>query len=380
MKTSKLYIFMFFILTQSSNQQKKTPNKKREIFEETKLKNLKLKNRLFRGSIGDYCAFKNGHLTEDYLSLYENLSSEGVGTIFTGFTMVSDYGKYENSGNFRIDSDSYIEEYKKLTSLVHKNNVNIIMQLAHCGAQTTISNIETIYSPSQIISPFNNKTTKEMTKEDIIRIEDDFLKGAIRAKKSEFDGIEIHAAHLYLLSQFLSPAFNKRTDEYGGSDENRARIIIEIIEKIRKVVGNDFIISLKINSDDGIKNGISKEGFLLTCQLAEKAGVDIIQVSGMDWVKSKERKPFFFESAKKLADIVNIPVLLIGGIRDVESIYYVLNNSNIEYVALGRPLICEPDLVKRWKRGIMDKAKCVSCNTCLREFSKCVFHKNKVLK
>ena len=105
-----------------------------------------------------------------------------------------------------------------------------------------------------------------MSKNDILRIENDFLNAAIRAKKSGFDGIEIHAAHFYLLSLFLSPAFNKRNDEYGGNGKNRARIIIEIIEKIRKEVGNDFIISLKINSDDGIENGISEDDFILTCK------------------------------------------------------------------------------------------------------------------
>ena len=130
------------------------------------------------------------------------------------------------------------------------------MQIIHPGVFIN-SGIETIYGPSSIIHPTYNITLKELTKDDILKIEEDFLNGAIRAKKSGFDGIDIHCAHLSILNQFLSPAFNKRNDEYGGSDENKVRIIIEIIHKIRKVVGDDFIISVKINVNDGIENGIN---------------------------------------------------------------------------------------------------------------------------
>ena len=372
MKTNQIYLILILLLIENSIE------KKKDIFDETKIKKMKLKNRLFRGSVGDYCFLKDGHITEEGLKLYEKLSDDGVGTIFTGYATISDYDQYENSGVFRIDKDEYIEEYKKLTSLVHKNNANILMQIVHMGGQTT-SNVEITYSPSSYIHPETKKKSKEMSKEDILRIEDDFVKAAIRAKKSGFDGIEIHAAHLYLLSQFLSPAFNKRNDEYGGNNENRARILVEIIEKIRKAVGNDFIISLKINCDDNIENGITEEGFIVACKLAEKAGVDIIQVSGMEWlkVKPKEKSPVFFDRTKKVAEILNIPVILIGNVRDVETIQNTLNNSKIEYIGLARPLICELDLVKKWKNGDMKKAKCVSCNTCLKNYSTCVLNKNK---
>ena len=177
------------------------------------------------------------------------------------------------------------------------------------------------------------------------------------------------------------PVFNKRNDEYEGNSKNRARIIIEIIEKIRKEVGNDFIISLKINSEDGIENGISEDDFILTCKLAEKSGVDIIQVSGMEWTKGKIDSNVlpFFESAKKVAEILSIPVILIGNIREVDTIQYALNNSKIEYFAIARPLICEVDLVKKWSNGDLKKPKCISCNSCLKKHATCVFNKGKRL-
>ena len=367
--------FMILIILLSKSIEKNLMNKK-GIFDETKIKSLKLKNRIIRGSVGDTC-FCNGKISEEGFKLYEDLAKGGVGTIFTGYATVSDYDQFETIKVLRIDKDEYIEDYKKLTSLVHKNNANIIMQLVHIGATTT-TNIERPYAPSQITVPTTKKLTKELSKEDILRIEDDFVKAAIRAKKSGFDGIEIHAAHLYLLSQFLSPVFNKRNDEYGGNNENRARIIVEIIEKIRKEVGNDYIISLKINCNDDMENGITEEGFLIASQLAVKAGVDLIQVSGNIWLNKKGSKNIFFiEETKKLAEIVNVPVVLIGGVRDVDSMQKILNESKIEYFGFARPLICEPDLVNKWKEGKSKKAKCVSCNGCLKNNFNCVFNKKK---
>ena len=349
---------------------------KKGIFDEKKIKNLKLKNRIIRGSVGEKF-FCNGKILEEGYKFYEDLAKGEIGTIFTGYATVSDYDQFDSIKVFRIDKDEYIEQYKKLTSLVHKNNANIIMQLVHIGGKTT-TNIERPYAPSEITDPTTKKLTRELSKDDILRIENDFVKAAIRAKKSGFDGIELHAAHSYLLSEFLSPAYNKRNDEYGGTNENRARIIIEIIEKIRKEVGNDYIISLKINCNDDMENGITEEGFLIASQLAVKAGVDLIQVSGNEWLNKKgSKKIFFIEETKKLAEIVNVPVVLIGGVRDVDTIEKILNESKIEYIGLARPLICEPDLVKKWKEGKSKKAKCVSCNGCLKNNFSCVFNKKK---
>ena len=339
---------------------------------------MHLKNRLIRGAVGDYCLFKEGHITDEALKLYEQLSDDGLSLIYTGATIINSDSM--NPFNiFRFDKDEYIEEFKKLTKIIHKNKAYIIMQLAELGAKIE-SGKENYYGPSEVKNPFFNVISKEISKEQILKIENEFVTVALRAKKSEFDGIEIHSAHLNLLSQFLSPAFNKRNDEYGGNDENRARLLIEIIKKIRKVVGEDFIISLKLNSYDGdkIENGITENGFLTACKLAENAGVDIIKVSG-DWdqKKPKPKNPMFLNLTKKLSQIVKIPVVLIGGIRDFETMEDILNSSNIQYFRIVRPLICEPDIVKRWKNGDRSKAKCITCNSCLKYHNKCVLNKKK---
>ena len=349
--------------------------KQKTLFDETQIKSMKLKNRVIRSSIIDVSLI-NGHLTEEYLQLYDELSKNEVGTILTGATVVTDYNQMDNIDVTRIDKDEYIEEYKKLTNIVHKNEANIIMQMLHVGINTEASD-KTIYGPSAVKLISQDRNSIEMTKEDILRVEKAFVDGAIRAKKAGFDGIEIHGAHFYLVSTFLSPLYNKRTDEYGGNDENRARFLIEIIQNIRKAVGNDFIIIVKINTEDGNENGISEQGFLTACKLAEKAGADIIEVSGTNFKKGKP--PVFYEISKKLAEYINIPVILLGEIRDLDTIDFVLNNSKIEYIGLARPLLCEPDIVKRWKNGSKDKSKCISCFACLKDLRnpECIFKKKE---
>ena len=278
---------------------------------------------------------------------------------------------------FRMDKDEYIPEFKKLVDLVHKNGANFFMQLVHIG-MNTLTDADPVYAPIAIPIQNNKKFTKPMTKEDILRIENDFANAALRAKKAGFDGVEIHGAHFLLVSEFISPMFNRRTDEYGGSTENRARFLLEIIEKIREKVGKDYIVGLKINSEDGKEGGITEEGFIKTCQLAEAAGIDYIQISGMRWLSERIKSPIYADISAKLAEKVKIPVIVTGGARNVDELNEILNKSKIQYIGMARPLICEYDLIKKWKENQTKKAKCVSCNSCLnKHFGVCIFNKNK---
>ena len=149
-----------------------------------------------------------------------------------------------------------------------------------------------------------------------------------------------------MVSLFSSQKFNRRTDEYGGSDENRARFIVEIVKKIREAVGNDMIISAKIDSPDE-ENGITENGFLYTGKALEEAGLDLMEVSGPNPIRKGE-KPYFYEATKKIAEILKIPVICIGGIKTYEQADYILKNSKIEYIAMSRELLKQPDIVKKW--------------------------------
>ena len=194
-----------------------------------------------------------------------------------------------------IDKDEYIPELKKLVDVVHKYNSYIILDLVHPGL---IALEPPFYSPSKDKSFIHAEIeSKEMTKEDILRIQDYFVQGAIRAKKAGFDGVEIHGAQLTLVSLFSTQKYNRRTDEYGGNDENRARFIIEIVKKIREAIGNDMIISAKIDSP-GEKYGITESGFLYTGKELEKAGLDLIEISGPNAAR-EGNNPYFYEATKK---------------------------------------------------------------------------------
>ena len=332
-------------------------DQKKDLFDETQFKYLKLRNRVFRAPVIDCESWINGKLTDLFYRRYDALSKNEVGTIITGQMLISDDKEYENM--VRINKDEYIEDFKKLTDLVHKNGANIIAQ----------------------IGPFG-KTDIEKNK--IYEIENQFADAAVRAQKAGFDGIEICANHHVLLSQFLSPLFNHREDEYGGNDENRARFVIEIIEKIREKVGKDYIVILKINSEDDDPNGITPNGFLTACKLAEKAGVDMIDVTGMKWKKIKESKVVYFDIGKTLADTLKIPILVTGGIKDLNVANEALKNSNIQYIGISRALLSEPDIIVKWKNCENKKSQCVRCMKCYDfDFTKevqCIINKNKKKK
>ena len=327
---------------------KKKSNK--TIYDKTQLKNMKLKSRVFFGPIIDD-TFKDGKISEKAIKKYETLAKNNVALITPEGMMVGDSSFFPLSGRqiLKIDNDGYIEDYKKLSDIVHKYNSYIIMQLNFPGL---MSNSDVLYSPSPDKGFFKNVTSKELTKEDILRIQNLFVEGAIRGKKAGFDGIEIHAAQLNFGSLFLSTKFNRRTDEYGGSVQNRARFLVETLKKIREAIGDDMTLSIKIDCEDE-DNGFTESDFLEAGKILEQAGIDFISVSGTNVFRNEEL--LFYERTKKLADILKIPVICIGGIKTYENADYVLKNSNIEYVAMARALMKDPELVTKWTQKINKK-------------------------
>ena len=326
----------YFLLNKKTN--------KKSVFDETKLKNLKLKSRVFLGPVFDY-SFINGKFTEKGLKNYETLAKNNIALFVTEGMVIGDYCPSPLKKEvFRIDNDEYIEEFKKIADIVHKYNSYILLQMGHPGL---LSNSDTIYSPSVDKGFSSNVTSKEMSKEDILRIEDYFVQAAIRAKKAGFDGIDI-SGQLSLVSLFFSSKYNRRNDEYGGSVEKRARFMVETIKKIREAIGDDMIISIKIDSEDE-NNGFTESGFLTTGKILEEAGVDMISVSAPNPIRDGEL--YFYERTKKLAEILKIPVVCIGGINNYENAEYVLKNSKIEYISMVRALVQDPELVTKWKQN-----------------------------
>jgi 2,4-dienoyl-CoA reductase-like NADH-dependent reductase (Old Yellow Enzyme family) len=240
------------------------------------------------------------------------------------------------------------------------------MQLAYGGTQTRYeTENREIWGPSRVKHPKTDVVAKEMTQEDISNLIDAFANAALRAKKSGFDGIELHSAHGYLLSQFLSPNFNHRTDKYGGSLDNRMRIICEIYEQTRSLVGDDFLILIKINASDFTDGGFTYEECQYVCQRLAQVGFDAIELSGPTPPDAKKKdQSVLAKYAAHLASIINIPVISVGKHRDYNLMTQILNQSEIEYFSMSRPFIAEPDLVKRWMSGDNEESKCISCGQC----------------
>ncbi len=352
------------------------------LFDRTKILNMEMKNRFFRGALWEDLADEKGHMTPELSEIYEELAKGGASTLITGYAFVTE-DEQPNPGMMGIYSDEFIPEYKEFTDKIHNLGSNIIMQIVYGGFMTTFNVGErTIWGPSTIQNEATGTWAKEITKEEIRYLVEAYAQAARRVKESGFDGVEIHGGHGYLLSQFLSPYYNKRCDEYGGSIENRGRIIFEIYEAMRDAVGKDFPILIKLNSSDYVKDGgLTQDESLYVAKKLADLGIDAIEVTGGNEsikevldnnmgaartkiVASKDRESYFKTYATKLAEMVDIPVILIGGNRHLDVMEDLLNNTKIEYFSLSRPLTAEPDLINRWASGDTKKTKCVSCNQC----------------
>ncbi len=215
-----------------------------------------------------------------------------------------------------------------------------------------------------------------MTAEEICQVEEQFIQAARRAKEADFDGVQLHAAHFFFLSRFISPAVNHRKDSYGGSTEDRARILLEILAGIRSVAPA-LHVTVKINFTYG---GLEEEESLAICKLLANAGIDSIEVSGngtsVAGIRPHRNEAYFASFAARLAEEADTPVMLVGGLRSLDTMEHLLNTTKIQLLSLSRPLLREPDLPNRWVSGDETPAKCVSCNACYSsEGHQCIFRK-----
>lgn len=343
------------------------------LFEPVKISQLTLKNRVVRSATLEYCGNEEGRMTEELASIYKRLAEGGVGAIITGMIGINGESRILPA-MIKAYDDAFVGDYRPVCNLVHVRGSKLIAQIAHCGAKVarTDDGAQPV-GPSESVLP-SGTVVRALTKEGIGKIVGDFADAAAACKEAGFDGVQIHGAHGYLLSQFLSPTFNKRTDEYGGPIEDRARIVFEVYRAIRDAVGEDYPVWIKINGEDFTVDGMTPEESLWVCQELEQMGIDAIEVSGgvgtdpasrpSRAIQTEEDEGSFVETAERIAQAVKSPVICVGGFRTLSKIEQVLNERNFAAVALCRPLICEPDLIERWRDGQAEKSRCISCNKC----------------
>lgn len=319
------------------------------LFEPTKIGTMELKNHFFRSATLEGKATLDGHMTKDLLNVYQELAEGGIGAIITSYTYICSEER-SAANQMGIYDDSFIEDYKKVTEIIHNHDTKAIMQIVYGGSLSQGDPEHAkVLGPSAIKHPTSGITPKEMDKQDIDNVIKLFADAARRAKASGFDGVQLHVAHGYLLSQFISPLFNHREDEYGGSVENRFRFVREVYEAVRKVVGDDYSVWVKINSSDEVEGGLTTEDSYQMCKWLSDLGVDAIEISGNLWRMHPAHAPegaYYKEYAIELANAITTPVLLTGGNRDLEEMQWLANNSNVKFFGFARPLMKNPSYVK----------------------------------
>ena len=348
----------------------------KKLFDKTKINQMELKNRFVRSATWEGLANPDGSCNQELAELMLELAKGQVGLIITSHAYINQTGQV-GIRQLGIYSDQLISSYIKIVEKVHSEGSKIIMQIAHAGGRASAQLIKSQpFGPSSLEIK-DCMMCREMTKNEIFQTIGDFKNAAVRAKKAGFDGVQIHAAHGYLLNQFLSPFFNKRKDEYGGSIENRARLILEILQTIRSELGKQFAILIKINSDDFIEGGFTQSEMVQVSAMLESAGIDALELSGGTSLKisncsssrvgeidSKEEEVYYRDAAKLYKEKISVPLILVGGIRSYRVAKELIEKDLADYISLCRPLIREPNLIKRWQEGDIKRATCISCNEC----------------
>ena len=406
------------------------------LFDELRVDSMAARNRVVRAATAESLATSQGAPSERLVSLYQQLAAGGVGTIITGYSYVSADGKPSEYALSLCD-DRLESEYRALVDAAHDGGACIIAQLVYGGSKSKLAaddprritvlksgnvgsasaglqdaaiavspgvcselsagvhdaapNVRVvepsarpnvrIVGPSAVPNPATGLVPREASPADLARIASQFADAAARAKRWGFDGVEVHVAHGYLLGQFLSPFFNRRTDEYGGSIENRARCACECIAAVREAVCDGFPICAKLNSSDKRdgSTGLVEEDSLAVAGMLIDAGASAIEVSG-DWHAFNAGDafdgPFFGDYGARLARMIDAPVLVTGGWRDPQKAERYLAETKVAAIGMSRPLICEPDLPSKWESGALYPSRCTSCNHCAKSPGiPCVFDK-----
>ncbi len=348
------------------------------LFEPFQIKGLEVPNRFIRSATYDGIADKNGHVSERQMDLYEKLSHGKVGLIITGIAYVDVTGRISPSQN-SIANDDDVAGFSRLTGMVHNSGARIAVQLFHAGRETSkIYQKRPSLAPSFIPDdPFFTAPHRELEEDEIRQIIAAFGNAASRARASVFDAVQIHGAHAYLLSQFLSPFTNRRKDKWGGSLENRLRLHRDIIQAVRSGVGKDFPVFMKLGVEDGFTGGLEFQEGLSAAEILTRSGLDAIEISsglrGRGYKHSEfrtgidrpDREGYFRDWCREIKKRVDIPVIMVGGIRSLGTAANIIQEGTADLVSMSRPLIREPDLIARWQSGNLQPSTCISCNRCM---------------
>jgi len=347
-----------------------------KLFEPTVINAMTLSNRFVRSATWEGMATEDGASTAKLTDLLVNLAEGGVGLIITGHAYVRQDGQ-AGPWQLGVYKDELISGLQAMTDAVHAGGGKVAIQLNHAGIFANPELTGQVPLAPSNMEGFAGLPPKEMTTKDIHKVVQAFGRSARRAKEAGFDGVQIHSAHGFLLSQFLSPVFNHRTDEYGGTLENRARVLVEVLQAIRETVGPVYPVLVKLNCQDFTENGLGLEDSVQVGVMLAKAGIDAIELSGglpisrnlgaaRVGINSEDKEAYFRNEARAFKEQVQAPLILVGGLRSYYLAERLVEEETADYVSMSRPFIREPALVNRWRSGDVRRARCVSDNKCFR--------------
>ena len=377
------------------------------LFEAAAIGTLKLKNRFVRSATAECMATPEGLATPRLIGLYTRLARSGIGLLITGGAYVHPSGR-SYVGVAGIHDDAVIPGLAHLTEAVHSHDSRIVLQLYHCGRQGEAEAAGgTLLAPSSNVDRLIRVRPKALTEPEILALIRSFADGAARAREAGFDGVQILAANGYLINEFLSPHTNRRQDEWGGPLLSRMRFLLEVMRAVRKAVGPEYPVLVKLTTNDFVRGGLRPEESLIVAQELATEGADALEITGgtlesifymsrgdipvQQFLRSRPastiglltrhvamaaastimrgrvrfEEAYFAESAAKVRRATRLPVILVGGLRSPVVMDQVLRDGTADFVGMARPFLREPNFVRRIQEGDLRPSRCISCNRCL---------------
>jgi 2,4-dienoyl-CoA reductase-like NADH-dependent reductase (Old Yellow Enzyme family) len=344
-----------------------------DLFTPGQIGNLRLPNRIIRSATAERLANPDGRPTPRLQELYQELAQGGVGLIITGHMYVHPSGKAHEE-MIGIYDDHLIPDLALLADTVHSKGGRIAVQLNHGGMKCNQSILSEVLGPSIVDHEFVRTPTKALTLSEIADLAQAYGQAAKRAKTAGFDAVQIHGAHGYLISQFLSPLTNRRSDRYGGEIKDRIRFLQDVCQAIRKQVGPEYPVLIKLGMLDGIPGGLNVEESVDVVAALGRMGINGIEISGgfdtrprlniQKGIRSEEREAYFLPMARTARRVTSLPIILVGGFRSRKVMERTLQDGHVDFISLCRPLISEPDLPMKFQRGVQTKSRCISANNC----------------
>lgn len=348
-----------------------------KLFSEGKIGNLTLKNRIVMPAIGTSLATSTGEASDELIKYYEERAKGGCGLIITEITRIDDETGIGTLNQLSATEPYQVSRLEKLARTIHKYDSKIFVQLHHPGRQSHGKLIggKQIVAPSAVMSKAIGEMPRELTTEEVEGLVKKFVKGAKIAQTAGIDGVELHGAHGYLIGQFMSPLTNLRTDKYGGSFNNRMRFITEIIGGIKHICGKNFPISVRIDGDEFVEGGFKLDECIKACRYLESIGVDAVNISSGTYESSTTIiEPISYPQgwkrhlAKAVKESVKIPVIACDVIRKPDFAEELLQEDNLDFVAIGRAQLADAEWVNKAFAGREKEIRpCVSCLYCIEE-------------